>query len=54
MKAKKLDLSKKTDVIIAIGIFIAVVGVVLLATTNIAGWAAILIAIALCENGVIC
>lgn len=46
IKAKKLDLSKTIDIVIAIAIFIVVVGIVLLATTNITGWAAILIAIA--------
>lgn len=45
INAQKLNLKKTADIIIAIGIFVAVVGVVLLATSSIAAWAAILIAI---------
>ena len=45
MNAKKLDLSKTTDLIIAIGIFIAVVGVVLFVTTSFPAWAAVLLAL---------
>ncbi len=45
MNAKKLDMKKATDVVIAIGIFVAVVGIMLFVPTSIAAWAAVFMAI---------
>lgn len=45
MREKKLNLNARADVIIAIGIFVAVVGIVLFAPTSIPAWGAILVAL---------
>ncbi|MGG4470098.1 hypothetical protein ABER68_18820 [Paenibacillus alvei] len=45
IKSKKLNLKKTTDIIIAIGIFVAVVGLVIFATSSIAAWGAFLLLI---------
>ena len=45
IKAKNLDLRKYSDIIIATGIFISVVGLVLFAPAAAATWRAFLLAI---------
>lgn len=45
MKARNLNLKKAKDIIIAIGIFIAVVGLVIFATGSITAWGPFLLAI---------
>lgn len=45
IKAKKLNLKKYKDIVIAIGIFVTVVDLVILATTSVWGWGAFLLAI---------
>jgi hypothetical protein len=45
IEAKKLNLKKTADIIIAIGIFVAVVGLVIFATSSIAAWGAFLLLI---------
>lgn len=45
IEAKKLNLKKTADIIIAIGIFVAVVGLVIFATASIASWGAFLLLI---------
>lgn len=44
-KAKGLNLNKHADIVIAIGIFIAVVGLVIFAASAVASWGPFLIAI---------
>lgn len=45
IRAKGLNLKKASDIIIAIGIFVAVVGIVIFATSAVSAWGAFLILI---------
>ena len=45
IKAKKLNLKKTTDIIIAIAIFVSVVGLMIFSLGSIGAWGSLLLAI---------